>query len=232
MGEYHSQYIKGLFKNNQEYQDYRSRKIHVNWKESTRKLFSDIYTLENSLDEKGIPTNEKNTFLDLFVSYAKERRNEIENLEWKLRLQEKEHIKKEKKIRTQKNIVIFLCTVLLAIFVATSFFFYQETKRISTLSEENWSVGYETGVKVAKEGLSIIPPNADVEYVASENSDKYHRLSCRYSDQILEGNRIYYKTMQEAEEDGKSPCSVCLPENSVDTFTSGYYEARERLMGK
>lgn len=47
--------------------------------------------------------------------------------------------------------------------------------------------------------------------VASSQSDKYHTLSCDYVDQILSENRIYYATVKEAEDAGKTPCSVCRP---------------------
>ena len=49
------------------------------------------------------------------------------------------------------------------------------------------------------------------EYVASVNSDKYHRLACDYVDNILEENMVYYKTPADAERDGKYACSVCRP---------------------
>ena len=50
-----------------------------------------------------------------------------------------------------------------------------------------------------------------VTYVASRESNKYHRLSCQYVDQILKENRVYYKTEEAARRAGKSPCSVCNP---------------------
>ena len=49
------------------------------------------------------------------------------------------------------------------------------------------------------------------EVVASANSDKYHRLTCDYVDNILEENRVYYKSPADAERDGKYACSVCRP---------------------
>ena len=47
--------------------------------------------------------------------------------------------------------------------------------------------------------------------VASANSDKYHRLTCDYAGNILEENKVYYKTPADAERDGKYACSVCRP---------------------
>lgn len=48
-------------------------------------------------------------------------------------------------------------------------------------------------------------------YVASSESDKYHRLTCDFADNILPENRIFYKTAEDAIKDGKQPCTVCLP---------------------
>lgn len=48
-------------------------------------------------------------------------------------------------------------------------------------------------------------------YVASVNSDIFHRPSCDYVDSILEENRTYYLSKLRAIIDGKQPCSVCMP---------------------
>lgn len=48
-------------------------------------------------------------------------------------------------------------------------------------------------------------------YVASVNSDTFHRSSCDYVDNILEENRTYYLSKLRAIIDGKQPCSVCMP---------------------
>lgn len=48
-------------------------------------------------------------------------------------------------------------------------------------------------------------------FVASKNSDKFHRKSCQYVDQIYKGNIVYYKNRESAIAAGKSPCSVCRP---------------------
>lgn len=48
-------------------------------------------------------------------------------------------------------------------------------------------------------------------YVASRESDKYHRTSCHYVDNILPENIVYYYTKESAKRAGKSPCSVCAP---------------------
>lgn len=48
-------------------------------------------------------------------------------------------------------------------------------------------------------------------YAASRESTKYHRLSCRYVDNILPNNLVYYSSEEAAQRAGKSPCSVCTP---------------------
>lgn len=48
-------------------------------------------------------------------------------------------------------------------------------------------------------------------FVASVNSDKYHTPTCQHAQNILVDNRIYYSLESEAQRDGKTPCSVCLP---------------------
>lgn len=56
---------------------------------------------------------------------------------------------------------------------------------------------------------AIVPQERN--YVASVNSDKYHRMTCNYADFILEENRVYFETEAEAVAAGKAPCSVCKP---------------------
>lgn len=54
-------------------------------------------------------------------------------------------------------------------------------------------------------------PEPERRYAASSESDKYHRLSCRYVDKIKSYNIVYYSSESEARADGKKPCSVCNP---------------------
>ncbi len=49
------------------------------------------------------------------------------------------------------------------------------------------------------------------DFVASKNSDVFHRENCHYVDQIYKGNIVYYKNRESAIAAGKSPCSVCKP---------------------
>lgn len=49
-------------------------------------------------------------------------------------------------------------------------------------------------------------------YWGSKNSDVIHKASCRYVKNIPKENRVYYKSVEDAEKDGRTPCSVCLGE--------------------
>lgn len=120
MGEYHTKFLKGLFTTEQEYQDYIHRKTHISWKKSARQLFSDLYKMENALDSEGIPMENKDVFLDLFVNYAEERRKEISDLEVEKRKQVQTYELKVKKYKQQRNLSFALCACLLAV---TLFFF-------------------------------------------------------------------------------------------------------------
>lgn len=55
------------------------------------------------------------------------------------------------------------------------------------------------------------PPSTSGDYVASVNGEKYHRPNCQYAKKILEKNRIYYESRDEAYAAGKTACSVCNP---------------------
>ena len=56
-----------------------------------------------------------------------------------------------------------------------------------------------------------VEPQYTIRYAASSESDKYHRLSCHYVDQILDDNLIYFYSESSARRAGYSPCSVCDP---------------------
>ena len=51
----------------------------------------------------------------------------------------------------------------------------------------------------------------DARYVASEKSDKFHRLDCRFAANIKEENIVYYQYRSDAIEDEKKPCATCEP---------------------
>jgi PKD repeat protein len=55
------------------------------------------------------------------------------------------------------------------------------------------------------------PPPPSQQYVASKNSDVFHRLGCSYVAQINSANRVYFATRGEALGSGRRPCSHCNP---------------------
>lgn len=83
--------------------------------------------------------------------------------------------------------------------------------------------------------LSVAPTPTPVlmrNYVASMNGSKYHRLSCKYTDRILEENRVYYSTTYDAKVDGKSPCSVCQPQRASSASSGNSVEERLEMLQK
>lgn len=114
-----------------------------------------------------------------------------EYLRTRVSLLEKEVAATEKLLREhtiQRNIALVLCAIFFVIALVFA------TRPASAASVKT-SV---TGVRQEK-------------YVASSVSDKYHRLSCEYADNILDENRVYYDTAADVERDGKCACSVCRP---------------------
>ena len=59
--------------------------------------------------------------------------------------------------------------------------------------------------------IEPVEPQYTTRYAASSESDKYHRTSCHYVDQILSWNLIYFYSEESARRAGYSPCSVCDP---------------------
>jgi len=52
---------------------------------------------------------------------------------------------------------------------------------------------------------------ADVKYVGSANSKKYHNPDCKWAKKISPKNVVTFKTAQDALEAGYVPCKVCKP---------------------
>lgn len=48
-------------------------------------------------------------------------------------------------------------------------------------------------------------------YWASDESDKFHKPNCEWSQKINPYNKIVYHSRQEAINDGRVPCHVCYP---------------------
>lgn len=55
------------------------------------------------------------------------------------------------------------------------------------------------------------PAVAEYKYVASKNSKVFHKSDCVWVQRIAPKNMVYYKTRDEAVNDGKRPCKTCKP---------------------
>jgi methylphosphotriester-DNA--protein-cysteine methyltransferase len=63
------------------------------------------------------------------------------------------------------------------------------------------------------QSASQTPPSANgqASYVASKNSDVFHRADCKSAAKIAARNVIRYNTRDEAVSAGKRPCAECRP---------------------
>lgn len=64
-------------------------------------------------------------------------------------------------------------------------------------------------------GNPAAPAQTDAKaaaFVASKNSDLFHKIDCPSAKRITEKNAVYFKTAQEAAAAGKKPCARCKPE--------------------
>lgn len=52
---------------------------------------------------------------------------------------------------------------------------------------------------------------AEKEYVGSVNSNKYHIPECKWAQEILPSNQIWFSSREEAVTKGYIPCKVCKP---------------------
>lgn len=98
--------------------------------------------------------------------------------------------------KSLKRWMVFAIVLLICCAISLAAFF-------TTYSNSNMDPSSPSSV------YAIVPQERN--YVASVNSDKYHRMTCNYADFILEENRVYFETEAEAVEAGKTPCSVCKP---------------------
>lgn len=97
---------------------------------------------------------------------------------------------------------VWLCIVLVACFVVLGILWWQNGAQAQGTQNEEQNIQYTVDVNSGN-------------YVSSKKSDKYHRFSCRYANNISEENRTYYASASDAEADGKKPCSVCKPSSSL-----------------
>ena len=82
------------------------------------------------------------------------------------------------------------------------------TARLTVADNEEETTSASRLISVS---VATTPPPPSNNYVASRNSDVFHRLSCHYVDQINPENKIYFSTRDEAIASGRRPCKVCSP---------------------
>jgi len=73
------------------------------------------------------------------------------------------------------------------------------------------SENVESAQSVSGPDLTASPVLTNSQYCASSIADKFHHLGCKYADQILPQNVVFYYTRDEAMADGKVPCKLCKP---------------------
>ncbi|MBN1935552.1 MAG: hypothetical protein JW934_12865 [Anaerolineae bacterium] len=68
------------------------------------------------------------------------------------------------------------------------------------------------GTDILADGVWKCPNNTSgASYVGSDQSDKFHYLSCRWADKIKDENRICFASRAAAVAYGYAPCGVCKP---------------------
>lgn len=101
-----------------------------------------------------------------------------------------------------KSVLISIFTlIIMAVFLFLTF----KPDNKATISKEKPSDKSES------EHFDI--KKTDGDYVASVNSDVYHKKSCDYAEKIKNENRIYFETTGEARGSGRRPCEVCFFSN-------------------
>jgi len=63
----------------------------------------------------------------------------------------------------------------------------------------------------AKEEKPASSQAVSVSYIGNKNSKKFHLPDCQWAEKISPGNRVYFKSRDEAVKAGYVPCKVCRP---------------------
>ena len=93
--------------------------------------------------------------------------------------------------------------ILCCIFILSVFNLVSCNNEVKQESKEN--VVEKEEIIEKKEDIS----SAEVIFVGSKNSDFYHYPDCEWADKILEKNIIYFKSEEDAIEEGYRSCSFC-----------------------
>lgn len=71
------------------------------------------------------------------------------------------------------------------------------------------SVGF-WGLEIKEETPGSFKEASD-SYIGNKNSKKFHFPDCQWAEKIAPGNRVYFKSREEAIKAGYEPCKVCKP---------------------
>jgi micrococcal nuclease len=62
-----------------------------------------------------------------------------------------------------------------------------------------------------KEEKPAFSQAVSASYIGNKNSKKFHLPDCQWAEKIAPGNRVYFKSRDEAIKAGYEPCKVCKP---------------------
>lgn len=81
-------------------------------------------------------------------------------------------------------------------------------------TQVNYSTTYTTAssnLKTEQQEQKAVSTNSTGGYIGNLNSHKFHVVDCEGVRKMSEKNKVYYKTRQEAIDDGFVPCKMCNP---------------------
>ncbi len=101
------------------------------------------------------------------------------------------------------NFIILLIAVLI-------FSFFVNNKQTALPEEFHTEIAsiQEDDFDTVEEDLE--PIEVQLSFVASCNSNVYHKLYCRYVEKIKSFNMVYFYSVDDAETDGYRRCRICL----------------------
>ena len=131
---------------------------------------------------------------------------------------------KEKTMKNKKNLTAILALILtvvalLGVFTACGGLPSADEREETTTKLPSWKDPPEISTiqtpnpipEYTGEIVEPVEPQYTTRYAASSESDKYHRTSCHYVENILDENLIFFYSKNFAHRSGYSPCSVCDP---------------------
>lgn len=93
----------------------------------------------------------------------------------------------------------------------SEFFPYDWTSKTTKVSNNKKT---STNVTKLSNSFSENTNSKDItigKYVASANSDKFHKNTCRFAKNIKDNNKLSFKSRSDAIKQGYSPCKLCNP---------------------